>query len=140
MPATYRGSLPALSARVTAKAAPTRRGAPAVGAWECPPTTTIATTTYPIKWNDTGVVLCMTLDGKTCLSGLTPAQCAQYILNPPPTQPIQGCNATQLRTPSNAFCYRAAQALLPDNFGDCEWAGPHPAVSIPRGARCCATS
>jgi hypothetical protein len=60
----------------------------------------------------------MTLDGTTCIQNLTPAQCAAYLTNP--VQAIPVCNATQLRTPSNAFCYRAAQALLPDNYADCE--------------------
>jgi hypothetical protein len=60
----------------------------------------------------------MTLDGTNCINSITPAQCAAYLANPLPA--IPACNATQLRTPSNTFCYRAAQALLPDNFGDCE--------------------
>jgi hypothetical protein len=91
----------------------------AVGAWECPPTTSVITTTYPIRFNESGVIVCMTLDGKTCITNLTPEQCAAYATNP--VQTIPACNATQLRTPSNTFCYRAAQALLPDYFGDCKY-------------------
>jgi hypothetical protein len=57
--------------------------------------------------------------GKTCILGDT-TKCAGLLAQPVGGDPAPICNATQMRDTTNAFCYRATQALLPNPLDNCE--------------------
>jgi hypothetical protein len=92
----------------------------AVGDWACPAANIKTNLTSPVRFNNNGVIVCMSNNGgKTCITG-TADQCKAQVASPVDGKPAANCTTTQMRTPANAFCYGAAQALMPFPLDKCE--------------------